>query len=275
MREVILGFPGPWADDHLEAADHYTSKVGGLPDWPFPKSSLRYDLLKCSSCNSDLCLVSQVYAPISSGDLTIEERVIFVLGCTDAHCGSWRAIRVQKPDKYQESEAATSEVAASSASSVSASNSKWWDDLYSFESGGEDSGDDEDINMEELGRAFSEAASLASGSGQQNSKKHTEASGQSLSLTSKTREVDAGLLVLPCFYIYSQTDGSSKDLAAVCSSYSSLSLKEKQDHKDNDDQVTEEVWEEEGYEYDKALNADRIYLKFKKRVDACPEQCFR
>lgn len=87
MREVILGLPGPWADDYLEAADHYTSKIGGLPDWPFPKSSLNYDRLKCRTCRSDLCLVSQVYAPISSRVSTIEERVIFVFGCTDALCG--------------------------------------------------------------------------------------------------------------------------------------------------------------------------------------------
>lgn len=273
MREVILGLPGPWADDYLEAADHYTSKIGGLPDWPFPKSSLNYDLLKCRTCRSDLCLVSQVYAPISSRVSTIEERVIFVFGCTDALCGSWRAIRVQKPDKHEEAEAANSEAAPSGISSASASNSKWWDDLYSFGSDGEDHGD-ENVNMEELGRALSEAASLASGLAKQTSKKKAETSGKSVSVNSKTREVDANVLVLPCFYIYSQTDGSSKDLAAVCSN-SSLSIEENRDQKDNDDQAPGEVWEEEGYEYDKALNADRTYLKFKKRVDAFPEQCFR
>uniref|UniRef100_A0A7C9B2Q4 Programmed cell death protein 2 C-terminal domain-containing protein n=1 Tax=Opuntia streptacantha TaxID=393608 RepID=A0A7C9B2Q4_OPUST len=194
MGEVILGLPGPWADDYLEAADHYTSKIGGLPDWPFPKSSLNHDLLKCTTCRSDLCLVSQVYAPISSGVLTIEERVIFVFGCTDVHCGSWRAIRVQKPDKCEEAEAANSEAALSAVSSASASNSKWWDDLYSFESDGEDCRD-EDINMEELGRALSEAASVASGSAKETRKKHTETGGKSVSVTSKTTQVDASVLV--------------------------------------------------------------------------------
>ncbi|KAJ4715600.1 Programmed cell death protein 2-like protein [Melia azedarach] len=274
MGKVILGMPGAWADDNREPSDHYTSKIGGMPDWPFPMEDLNSNLLECGECGSKLCLVSQVYAPISSEAMRVEERNVLVFGCIMPKCGSsplsWRALRVQKLDNGKESCSTSQETVPLDASPVSVSKSSWWDD--------ETDDDDDDVDLEELGRALSEAANLASNSKKPQSSQHlkTPLKLTPLKLTplsQQTRMVDVDTRVVPCFYIYTQEDPSTKNVGSICSNYASLSLKEKQS--DVDDHVQEETWEEERYEYDKALTADRTYLKFKKQLDAYPEQCFR
>lgn len=79
--------------------------------------------------------------------------------------------------------------------------------------------------------------------------------------------------VLPCFYIYSEKASkgrTGKSISDDCSS----SLKELEKSSANESEG-EESWEGEEYEHDKALGADRTYLKFKKQLDESPEQCFR
>ena len=68
--------------------------------------------------------------------------------------------------------------------------------------------------------------------------------------------------MFPCFYIYTQEENYSKNVASLSTSISSLNIKENQS--DGNEQAPEEAWEGESYEYDKAFNGDRIYLKFKK-----------
>ncbi|KAJ4942642.1 hypothetical protein NE237_019478 [Protea cynaroides] len=279
MGGVILGLPGPWAEDYCEVSDHYTTKIGGLPDWPIPRESIPSDLLECGACGSKLCLVAQVYAPISSVTLKIEERIIYIFGCIMPKCGdnflSWHAVRVQKSYKVEES-ASCKQVTPSTLSSGSISNcNKWWEaDLWTCSSGEDDADEDkDDIDLEELGRALSEAASLASHFQKQNDGGITESARKCSPVRQEVGVVHADMPMIPCFYIYSQEEASSRDVNSVCSSYASLSIEEYQS--DLDSFKEEETWEEESYEYDRAMYADRTYLKFKKWIDAQPEQCFR
>ncbi|KFK28172.1 hypothetical protein AALP_AA8G481700 [Arabis alpina] len=268
MVGILLGLPGQWAEDELESSDHYTTKIGGLPDWP----PLRPQLLNCCSCGARLSLVAQVYAPID-----MKERTLYIFGCLMPKCGtseqSWRAFSIQKSTKEKES----SEVADLPVVSPldTASKTHWLDDV--------DGDDDEDFDFESLAKAIAEAATtVASNSKKQNKKPSgNDSSGTKARpspLKSETRvadrvKVETGAVV-PCFYIYTKTENVSKDVDRLSVNCSSMSIKDRE-MGNNHESETEEAWEDEKYEYDKALNADRTYLKFKKRLDANPEQCFR
>ncbi|OMO55926.1 hypothetical protein CCACVL1_26877 [Corchorus capsularis] len=272
MSGVLLGLPGPWAEDNREPSDHYTTKIGGLPDWPFPIEALDPKLLHCLQCGSKLCLVAQVYAPVSSPTLKTEERLLLVFGCLKPKCGSiprsWRALRIQKVenDAKESTSANAEDKDPAAASPVSVSKSNWWDSLGVA--------DDDDVDLEDLSKAFSRATSLTSQSKQTNSNQNSESTvTHSSPFTPQTRQADTDTPVIPCFYIYSQAEASSKDVASKRSNYSSHSIKEKESY--IDDCGHEEKWAPEKYEYDRALCADRTYLKFKKQLDASPEQCFR
>lgn len=270
---VLLGLPGQWAEDELESSDHYTTKIGGLPDWPpLPDDILKPELLNCCSCGSKLSLVAQVYSPISIE----EERTLYIFGCLMPKCGaseqSWRALSVQKAIKEKES--IDSEDLPVASPKDTPSKTHWLDD------DGDDDDDDEDFDFESLAKAIAEAATtVASNSKKPKSKPSGNASSGTKAKPSPLKSVDRVKVdtggVLPCFYIYTKEEKvSTKDVERVSMSYSSMSIKDKETSK-NDESEVEEAWEDEKYEYDKALNADRTYLKFKKRLDANSEQCFR
>ncbi|KAJ0988346.1 hypothetical protein J5N97_006702 [Dioscorea zingiberensis] len=276
MGVTMLGMPGPWAEDYREKADHYTTKIGGLPDWPVPELEVGSDTLKCALCGGRLCLVAQVYAPISLSTVKIEERVIYVLGCPTPKCGSksrsWKVLRLQKCDIELQSGSTNQKAmpAEESPCSVSKAGNWWKEGLFdnASQGGGDESNDT--LDLSELALALSQTATLASNLKNQNGTVNSKASRKG-SMT-KARGKDVNIPVLPCFYIYSQEECSSSDINTICSNYASLSMKETQNVSSAHE---EEKWEGETYEYDRALGADRTYLKFKKHIDAYPEQCFR
>ncbi|KAJ4848359.1 hypothetical protein Tsubulata_012738 [Turnera subulata] len=270
---ALLGMPGPWADDHREPSHIYTCKIGGLPDWPFSAKPplLPPDLLLCSACGTKLCLVAQVYAPVWTADLKVEDRALLVFGCLVPECGntplSWRAVRIQRLGSDTESCSVTQEPEPSAPALVPVPVSKpnWLDDET----------DDEDMDLQALGQAFLQAGSQASHSStKQTNHRQPETAAKPLPLIPSSPDVDMDTPVLPCFYLYTVEEPSRSDVTSMCANYSALSIKQKQSN-DDDDHEKGESWEGEVYEYDKALTADRIYLKFKKRLDANPKQCFR
>ncbi|GLJ41232.1 hypothetical protein SUGI_0853490 [Cryptomeria japonica] len=290
---VILGMPGPWAEDNSEASDHYTTKIGGLPDWPIPAEEINLELMKCGVCGGDLGLVAQTYAPLETDRLHIEERTLYIFGCPLPNCGisplSWRTIRVQKRIPvdggiFRGSMLGSSSSTDGSMTGIESSNrfseqeqelnsstDEWWeDDTWRDSTNGEDSAGT--LDMRELGRALLEAgymaAHLSEGQNEGNHPLVGEAS------QSEADILDIGLPVLPCFYIYSQNESQpSRGSRALSALHASVDYQAAHNYDAEDAQ--DGTWEGEEYEHARALSADRTYLKFKKRLDWYPEQCIR
>ena len=95
-------------------------------------------------------------------------RVILVLGLLcfyfyGSFVCSWRALRVQKSVSSEDPFVHSNDVAPFPSSSVSAVKNDWQQDLWTFESReDDDGGNGDDLDLEDLSRAFSEAASLSS-----------------------------------------------------------------------------------------------------------------
>ncbi|CAN6229754.1 unnamed protein product [Urochloa humidicola] len=264
-EEIHLGLPGPWAADYREKADHYTTKIGGVPDWPTGDMGIKPEMLQCSLCGTKLCLVAQVYAPVVK--LNIEERIIYVLVCPTPECGpkpqSWKAIRVQKCRSIEQTASGGDELGQAAEPASTSVPEEQVDKEKSPDI------NDDDFDLDALAEALEQAATLASNSKKKNKSKRANAPRKHPVL--KEKSTDLSVPVLPCFYIYYDKE-QYWGKGAVGSSSNELVLDKEITDATNDE---EEKWEGEKYEYDKAIGADRTFLKFKKRLDAYPEQCFR
>ncbi|KQJ84882.1 programmed cell death protein 2-like [Brachypodium distachyon] len=271
-EEVHLGLPGPWAEDYREKADHYTTKIGGVPDWPTEEGmGIKPVLLQCSLCGTRLCLVAQVHAPLAK--LNIEERTLYVLVCPTAKCSpnpqSWKVLRVQKCHSRIQTNGNGDElvqrkenVCSNEPSPTSAAKNR------NEENTSLDSNDD-DFDLDALAEALEQAATLASNTKKQNKSKRANAPVRCTVVKEKVN--DLSIPVLPCFYIYYDKD-QLRGKCNIGSSSSEVVLAKEILDTGYDE---EEKWEGEKYEYDRALGADRTFLKFKKRLDEYPQQCFR
>uniref|UniRef100_M8CYZ5 Programmed cell death protein 2-like protein n=1 Tax=Aegilops tauschii TaxID=37682 RepID=M8CYZ5_AEGTA len=266
-EEVHLGLPGPWAEDYREKADHYTTKIGGVPDWPTEDVGAEAELLQCKLCGTRLCLVAQasflyflaknVYAPLAK--LNIEERTL------------WKVLRVQKCHGGMQSNdngdgsVRSKEKVCSNEPTPSYSAGK-----HNEEENKSSNSNDDDFDLDALAAALEQAATVASNTKKKYKSKRANNVPRKCAAV-KEKVNDLSIPVLPCFYIYYDKEQSRGKASVGSSSYEKLLAEEMMDM-GNDE---EEKWEGEKYEYDKAPGADRTFLKFKKRLDAYPQQCFR
>jgi len=94
--KILLGYLDEYMDTN--AADCFTSKIGGLPDWPNPVDTSTSQLT-CVLCSSSLVLITQIYAPL---DNSIYHRTLYLFCCVQPACWNdsraWKCFRSQMKD---------------------------------------------------------------------------------------------------------------------------------------------------------------------------------
>ncbi|CAA0831862.1 programmed cell death 2 C-terminal domain-containing protein, partial [Striga hermonthica] len=225
-------------------------------DWPIPIVKQKKSLLECNTCGIGLCLLAQVYAPISSESLAINERIIYVFGCLTPHCESPFSALAHNPTPNSSSGLGTNlhgmPISVPIASVLSRPS----------------------LRRTKISRSTLKMQNRLSRKPERRSRTFGGQAWCSREPSQDTFQLFRCLIaVMPCFYICPLEEKLSKNISNKSSKASLLSMQ--QCDYTLEDQSTGETYEEENYEYDRALSADRTYLKFKKRVDAYPEQCFR
>merc|ERR1712166_361003 len=108
--EYQLGYLEPVEQGHnpnLTSRFFFPSKAGGVPAWMDPSNVP--SRLMCGQCESQLCFLCQLYAPLQAHDLALRpevfHRMLYVFACNSAACvragavknGSVRVLRCQLP----------------------------------------------------------------------------------------------------------------------------------------------------------------------------------
>ena len=125
---VMLGFAGRMVGGG-ERLDHYTTKVGGAPDWPPARAAAAdatgadsssaprerdaaeppEEMTACDACGTQMALVVQAHAPLTSGELPdgalAPDRTLYLMTCfhpacprAGANAGRWKCLRAQRRD---------------------------------------------------------------------------------------------------------------------------------------------------------------------------------
>jgi pre-rRNA-processing protein TSR4 len=143
------------------------------------------------------------------------------------------------------------------------------------------------MNLQELESSLLEAGYAAAGNRNHHHHHHhrgnqgDDGGSDSGEATTSNHTISESFLPsLPCFYVYTQSEESTPYESATTRSENPAdgevndSLNEIEDPYGIVEGVGE-LWEGEEYEPEQAIFADRTYLKFKKKLDISPEQCFR
>ncbi|KAH9564240.1 hypothetical protein CY35_04G015200 [Sphagnum magellanicum] len=152
----------------------------------------------------------------------------------------------------------------------------WWDENL-WDGGYIEDGDDEPGNMtlQDLQSSLLESGDFASAA-----PRHHEAHSSSQeATTSSQRGSVTDIPILPCFYVYTQSEGSTVDGSPAddddSAEFEETELVDAIEDPGNIVDGVGELWEEEEYEPEHSLSTDQTYLNFKKKLDLSPEQCFR
>ena len=138
---------------------------------PLPLGLLQYSLLIFYEYINTI--VSKI---ISTNHIFLYLMLILIL------C-SWRALRVQKSPNTDESPTTSQEAVSSPAPSVSVSNTSWLE--------GFDDENGEEMDLEELSKALSEAATSASQSKKPQSKHHSMSNAKPTPVSPRTSMMDS------------------------------------------------------------------------------------